>query len=82
MKKFKKDFIIDWYNGDLLPLDFSFEKYEARIILLKDTCTPVVYMYKKDNDGKIDLFGKLQCNNMIPVPDTEIVDIEKWRCNF
>lgn len=74
--KFKKDYIIKGYNGESLPNDFSFEKYEDRIILLKDTCTPVVYMYKKHSDGRIDLFGKLQCNNMIPVPDTEIVDID------
>lgn len=74
--KFNKDYKIKDYTGTRLPNDFSFDTYEDRIILLKDTCTPVVYMYKKYDDGGIDLFGKLQCNNMIPVPDSEIVEVD------
>ncbi len=73
--KYRKDYEIKGYSGLNLPVDFSFEIYEDRIILLKDTCTPVVYMYKKLEGGGIDFFGKLQCNNMIPVPDSEIIDI-------
>lgn len=70
--KYGKDFEIKGYKGRFEPTDFSFENYEDRIVLLKDTCTPVVYMYKRLENGGIDLFGKLQCNNMIPVPDSEI----------
>ncbi len=45
--KYRKDYEIKGYSKPELPIDFSFEKYEDRIVLLKDTCTPVVYMYKK-----------------------------------
>ncbi len=31
---------------------------------------------KKLANGGIDLFGKLQCNNMIPVPDSEIIEVD------
>ena len=72
--KYGKDFEIKGYKGKFPPIDFSFEKYKEKIILLKDTCTPVVYMYKIENGG-IDLFGKLQCNNMLPVPDSEIIEV-------
>lgn len=74
--KYRKDYEIKGYSGLELPVDFSFDKYEDRIVLLKDTCTPVVYMYKKLENGGIDLFGKLQCNNMIPVPDSEIIEVD------
>ena len=70
--------MIKGYTGEKLPEDFSFISYADKIVLLKDTSIPVVYMYNKDTTGKIDFFGKLQCNNMIPVPETELtkVDIE------
>ena len=75
--KYKKDYEIEDYDGEHLPNDFSFGKYEDRIHLLKKTTVPVVYMYEETSKG-IDFFGKLQCNNMIPVPIEEIkkVDID------
>lgn len=42
--KYRKDYEIKGYSGLGLPVDFSFNKYEDRIVLLKDTCTPVIYM--------------------------------------
>ncbi len=36
---------------------------------------PVVYMYNENKDG-IDFFGKLQCNNMIPVPESVITKVD------
>lgn len=74
--KYKKDYEIKGYTGELLPEDFSFISYADKIVLLKDTNIPVVYMYNKDSAGRIDFFGKLQCNNMIPVPDTELTKID------
>lgn len=74
--KYKKDYDIKGYTGDTLPCDFSFISYVGKINLLKDTTTPVIYMYEKKENGDIDFFGKLQCNNMIPVPDTELVEID------
>ena len=59
-----------------MPLDFSFIGYAEKIKLLKNTTTPVVYMYNKDVNNKIDLIGKLQCNNMIPVPDNELIKVD------
>ncbi|MBR0541245.1 MAG: type III toxin-antitoxin system ToxN/AbiQ family toxin [Clostridia bacterium] len=73
--KYKKDYSINGYSEDFLPEDFSFIKYKNRIVLLKHTTTPVVYMYSHDADG-IDLLGKLQCNNMIPVPDSELFKVK------
>ena len=32
-------------------------------------------MYSIDKDG-IDFYAKIQCNNMIPVPDTELIKID------
>lgn len=74
--KYKKDYVIKGYTGDKLPSDFSFISYAGKIHLLKDTTTPVVYMYEKNINGDIDFFGKLQCNNMIPVPGTELIKVE------
>ena len=75
--KFQKDYAIKDYVGTKLPSDFSFVSYKDKIVLLKKTTVPVVYMYNENKDG-IDFFGKLQCNNMIPVPDSVIkkVDID------
>lgn len=74
--KYLKDYKIKDYSEDTLPSDFSFVSYKDRIELLKDTTVPVVYMYDKDTKGEIDFFGKLQCNNMIPVPETELVSFD------
>jgi len=74
--KYKKDYEIKEYVGEKLPEDFSFISYADRIILLKNTSVPVVYMYEKNTSGKIDFFGKLQCNNMIPVPDSELTKVD------
>ena len=73
--KFKKDFAINGYTGDKLPVDFSIKKYKKDIVLLKDTTEPVVFMYSIDADG-IDFYAKIQCNNMIPVPDTELIKVD------
>ncbi|MBE6489132.1 MAG: type III toxin-antitoxin system ToxN/AbiQ family toxin [Methanosphaera stadtmanae] len=73
--KFNKDYNINGYVGDTLPRDFSFKNYLNRINLLKDTTEPVVYMYSRGTGG-IDFFGKIQCNNMIPVPDSELIKID------
>ena len=74
--KYLKDYKIKGYSEDTLPSDFSFVSYKDRIELLKDTTVPVVYMYDKDSKGEIDFFGKLQCNNMIPVPESELVSFD------
>ena len=74
--KYLKDYKIKDYSEDTLPSDFSFVSYKDRIELLKDTTVPVVYMYDKDSKGEIDFFGKLQCNNMIPVPESELVSFD------
>lgn len=50
--KYKKDYKIRDYQGENLPEDFSFVAYADRIILLKDTNVPVVYMYEKKNQEK------------------------------
>lgn len=73
--KYKKDYKIRDYQGENLPEDFSFVAYADRIILLKDTNVPVVYMYEKKESGEIDFFGKIQCNNMIPAPESELTKI-------
>lgn len=73
--KYKKDYKIRDYQGENLPEDFSFVAYADRIILLKDTNIPVVYMYEKKESGEIDFFGKIQCNNMIPAPESELTKI-------
>ena len=72
--KYGKDFSIDGYTGDKLPTDYSLKKYKKDIRLLKDTTEPVVFMYSNDADG-IDFYCKIQCNNMIPVPDSELIKI-------
>ena len=74
--KYLKDYRIKEYSQDILPKDFSFVSYRDRIELLKDTTVPVVYMYDRNSKGEIDFFGKLQCNNMIPVPDSELVSFD------
>lgn len=74
--KYLKDFKIKAYSGTELPKDFSFVSYKDRIELLKDTTVPVVFMYEKDSKGEIDFFGKLQCNNMIPVPTSELISFD------
>ncbi len=76
--KFNKDFKIKNYNGKTLPKDYSAQKYKKDIILLKDTTEPVVFMYSSNGHG-IDFYCKIQCNNMIPVPNSELrkVDIDK-----
>ena len=66
--------MIKGYNGEKLPDDYTTKKYKNRIVLLKDTSEPVVFMYSRDSDG-IDFYAKIQCNNMIPVPDTELIKI-------
>lgn len=72
--KYGKDFSIDGYTGDKLPTDYSSKKYKKDIRLLKDTTEPVVFMYSNDLDG-IDFYCKIQCNNMIPVPESELIKI-------
>ena len=76
--KYLKDYRIRGYNDKILPNDFSFISYADRIQMLKVTSVPVVYMNNIEKDGRIDVLGKIQCNNMIPVPDSEIkkVDLE------
>ena len=32
-------------------------------------------MYEKKESGEIDFFGKIQCNNMIPAPESELTKI-------
>ena len=73
--KFNKDFAINGYTGIKLPTDFSIKKYKKDIVLLKDTTEPVVFMYSRDADG-IDFYAKIQCNNMIPVPASELVKVD------
>lgn len=73
--KYLKDYKLKDYEEEKLPRDFSFISYKDKIILLKDTTVPVVFMYDKDDDG-IDFFGKLQCNNMIPVPLSEVISFD------
>lgn len=73
--KYKKDFEIKGYSGDKLPSDYSSKVYKKDIVLLRDTTEPVVFMYCKDADG-IDFYAKIQCNNMIPVPDCELIKID------
>ena len=72
--KYGKDFSIDGYTGDKLPTDYSSKKYKKDIRLLKDTTEPVVFTYSNDLDG-IDFYCKIQCNNMIPVPESELIKI-------
>ena len=72
--KYGKDFSIDGYTEDKLPTDYSSKKYKKDIRLLKDTTEPVVFMYSNDLDG-IDFYCKIQCNNMIPVPESELIKI-------
>lgn len=72
--KYGKDFSIDGYTGDKLPTDYSSKKYKKDIRLLKDTTEPVVFMYSNDLD-EIDFYCKIQCNNMIPVPESELIKI-------
>lgn len=73
--KFGKDFSINGYMGKTLPKDYTSKKYKKDIVLLKDTTEPVVFMYSKDSDG-IDFYAKIQCNNMIPVPDSELIKVD------
>ncbi len=73
--KYLKDYKIKGYLGEKLPQDFSFVAYTDKIELLKNTTAPVVYMYTEENGG-IDFFGKLQCNNMIPVPESELKKVD------
>ncbi len=73
--KFGKDFEIKGYTGKKLPADYSSKKYKKDIILLRNTTEPVVFMYSYDSDG-IDFYSKIQCNNMIPVPDSELVKVD------
>lgn len=72
--KFGKDFEINGYTGTDLPADYSSKKYKKDIVLLKDTTEPVVFMYSVDPDG-IDFYSKIQCNNMIPVPESELIRV-------
>ena len=74
--KYLKDYKIKGYTGKGLPDDFSFISYADRIEMLKATSVPVVYMNNIGKDGKIDVLGKIQCNNMIPVPDSEIKKVD------
>ncbi|WP_054739983.1 type III toxin-antitoxin system ToxN/AbiQ family toxin [Cellulosilyticum ruminicola] len=74
--KYLKDYSIKDYTGEKLPEDFSFIAYADRIVLLKDTTVPVVFMYDKNGDESIDFFGKLQCNNMLPVPESELITFD------
>ena len=53
-----KDYKLRDYQGENLPEDFSFVAYADRIILLKDTNVPVVYMYEKKESGEIDFSVK------------------------
>lgn len=73
--KYGKDFAIKGYAGKSLPLDYTSKKYKQDILLLKDTTEPVVFMYSHDSDG-IDFYSKIQCNNMIPVPDSELIRVD------
>ena len=73
--KYGKDFKIDGYTGEKLPVDYSAKKYKKDIVLLKKTTEPVVLMYSKDSDG-IDFYAKIQCNNMIPVPEAELIKVD------
>ena len=73
--KYLKDYDIVGYKGDRLPSDFSFGTYKDRIHLLNDTIEPVVFMYNKVGEG-IDFYGKIICNNMIPVPESELIKID------
>ena len=56
-------------------MDYSAKKYKKDIVLLKKTTEPVVLMYSKDSDG-IDFYAKIQCNNMIPVPESELIKVD------
>lgn len=73
--KYLKDYDIKGYTGDTLPVDFSFGTYKDKINLLKDTAEPVVFMYNRSSTD-IDFYGKIVCNNMIPVPDSELTKID------
>ena len=53
--KYKKDYKIRDYQGENLPEDFSFVAYADRIILLKDTNVPVVYMYENSEEPRLIL---------------------------
>ena len=74
--KYLKDYKIKGYNEKVLPEDFSFISYANRIQMLKETSVPVVYMNNIEKNGKIDVLGKIQCNNMIPVPESEIKKLD------
>ena len=73
--KFGKDFKLAGYAGDKLPDDYTAKKYKKNVVLLKDTTEPVVFMYSKGSGG-IDFYAKLQCNNMIPVPESELIKVD------
>ena len=73
--KFGKDFELKGYTGTELPTDYTSKKYKKDVVLLKDTTEPVVFMYSVDPDG-IDFYSKIQCNNMIPVPDSELIIVD------
>ena len=73
--KFGKDFELKGYTGTELPTDYTSKKYKKDVVLLKDTTEPVVFMYSVDPDG-IDFYSKIQCNNMIPVPDSELIKVD------
>ena len=73
--KFGKDFELKVYTGTELPTDYTSKKYKKDVVLLKDTTEPVVFMYSVDPDG-IDFYSKIQCNNMIPVPDSELIKVD------
>ena len=72
--KFTKDYEIKDYTEKKLPSDFSFGTYKDRIVLLRDTTEPVVFMYSKDDTG-IDFYGKILCNDMIPAPESELIKL-------
>ena len=38
-------------------------------------------MYEKKESGEIDFFGKIQCNNMIPAPESELTK-NQYRGNY
>ena len=73
--KFGKDFELKGYTGTELPTDYTSKKYKKDVVLLKDTTEPVVFMYSVDPDG-IDFYSKIQCNNMIPVPDSDLIKVD------
>ena len=73
--KFGKDFELKGYTGTELPTDYTSKKYKKDVVLLKDTTKPVMFMYSVDPDG-IDFYSKIQCNNMIPAPDSELIKVD------